>query len=85
MTLPWQLAFLLIGSDPVRFRPMMIPSIAEKFVFGLSMVVLFLQARVTLTDLLVVAPDFILGVLFILAFAKTSAAHPAASDARTAR
>lgn len=72
VTLPWQLAFLTIGSDPVRFRKMMIPSIAEKFVFGLSMVVLLMQARITPADLAVVSPDFVLGTLFIVAFVKTA-------------
>jgi len=31
VTLAWQLAFWVIGSDPERFRPLMIPSMIEKF------------------------------------------------------
>ena len=27
VTMAWQLAFWVIGSDPVRFRPMMLPAI----------------------------------------------------------
>jgi len=30
VTMAWQIAFLVIGSNPVRFRPLMIPSIIEK-------------------------------------------------------
>jgi hypothetical protein len=29
--LAWQVAFILISRDPVRFRPLMIPSMIEKF------------------------------------------------------
>jgi hypothetical protein len=31
VAMAWQIAFLVIGSSPVRFRPLMIPSIVEKF------------------------------------------------------
>jgi hypothetical protein len=31
----WQLAFILIARDPVRFRPMMIPAILEKLVYSI--------------------------------------------------
>ena len=31
VALAWQIAFLVIGSSPGRFRPLMIPSIVEKF------------------------------------------------------
>jgi len=29
--LAWQIAFLIIAKNPVRLRPMMIPSVVEKF------------------------------------------------------
>jgi len=31
VTMAWQIAFLIIGSDPDRFRLLMIPSMIEKF------------------------------------------------------
>ena len=74
MTIAWQLAFLVIGSDPVRFRPLMIPSMVEKFYTVLSMAALFVQGRIALTDMIVISPDLALGILFVIAFAKTSAA-----------
>src|ERR1700722_12860196 len=46
VALAWQLAFLIIGSDPVRYRPMMIPAIAEKFLYGVTLIVLYLQERI---------------------------------------
>jgi len=30
VALAWQVAFFVIGSDPARFRPLMIPAILEK-------------------------------------------------------
>jgi hypothetical protein len=77
VTMAWQFVFLVIGSDPARFRLMMIPSMLEKFGFIASMGVLYIEARVTLTDVAVVAPDIVLGVLFTIAFAKTSASSGA--------
>jgi len=43
--LVWQIAFLIIGSDPVRFRPMMIPAMLEKFGYVITLLVLYLQKR----------------------------------------
>src|ERR1700737_3013346 len=38
--LAWQIAFFFIASDPVRYRPLMIPSTFEKFSYGAAVVVL---------------------------------------------
>jgi len=45
VALAWQVVFFLIGRDPVRFRPMMLPSVLEKLGYGLAVVVLFAAAR----------------------------------------
>jgi hypothetical protein len=73
VTMAWQFAFLVIGSDPSRFRLMMIPSAAEKLGYVLSMGLLYIEGRIAVTDVMTVAPDLLLGVLFAIAFAKTSA------------
>ena len=36
VAISWQLAFLLISKDPLRYRAMMIPSILEKTAFGVA-------------------------------------------------
>lgn len=69
--LAWQFAFLVIARDPVRFRLMMIPSILEKWGYGLSFAVLYLQRRLHPQDLLFAVIDLVFGVLFLLAFFKT--------------
>ena len=70
--LAWQIAFMIIGSDPLRFRPMMIPSVVEKFTFGIAIVVLVIQGRTNSGDLLFAGIDLTLGVLFAVAYWRTS-------------
>jgi hypothetical protein len=74
ITLAWQLAFLVIGSNPARFRPLMLPSVLEKFGYVVTLAVLHGQGRVSRTDAQALLPDLILGVLFIASFVKTRAA-----------
>ena len=70
--LAWQFAFLLIAHDPVRFRPMMVPAMVEKFTYGMAVVVLVMQGRTNQRDLIFAATDLTLGILFIVAFRKTT-------------
>jgi len=71
--LAWQAVFLVIARDPLRFRLMMIPSVIEKFGYGASLLVLYLQRRLHAADLVFGVVDVLLGVLFLLAFFRTSA------------
>lgn len=68
----WQLAFLWIASDPVRFRPMMILAALEKFGFLATLVTLVLQGRIAGEHLAIAIPDTVLGILFVMAFARTA-------------
>jgi hypothetical protein len=69
--LVWQIAFLLIATDPARFRPMMIPSVLEKATWFFTVVVLYLQHRTGMRMLTAAIADAILGLLFIASFLKT--------------
>jgi len=69
--LAWQIAFLFIAREPVRLRPMMIPSVVEKFTFGVAVVTLVMQGRMHRTDLVFAATDLTLGVLFVSAYVVT--------------
>lgn len=71
VALAWQLAFFLIGSDPVRFRPLMIPGILEKLGYVVGTTALHLQGRLSDIDAASAVPDAVLAVLFVAAFAKT--------------
>jgi len=68
--LVWQLTFLMIGSDPVRYRPLMIPAMLEKFVYVVTLIVLYLQGRIGPKEMFGLT-DLILGLLFVAAYLKT--------------
>jgi hypothetical protein len=69
--LAWQIAFIVIARDPVRLRPMMIPSVLEKFSYGIAVVSLVMQGRMHRSDLVFAGTDTLLGVLFVVAYMKT--------------
>jgi hypothetical protein len=71
VALVWQLAFFVIGRDPVRFRPMMLPAMAEKFMHVATMTVLYLRGTLTAQQLAFNLPDLVLGALFVIAYLKT--------------
>ena len=70
--LAWQIAFLIIGTDPVRLRPMMIPSMVEKFAYGIAVVALVVHGAMHRSDLVFAGTDLVLGVLFVAAWVQTS-------------
>ena len=71
IALAWQLVFLVIGSDPARFRVLMIPAIVEKCGFIIPTTILYRQGRISALDASAAVPDLILGLLFIAAFMRT--------------
>jgi hypothetical protein len=68
VAMAWQIAFLIIGSNPLRFRPLMIPSIVEKVGFVVVAAVLYSKAHISADEAMVAVPDLLLAVLFIAAF-----------------
>ncbi len=71
VALAWQIAFIFIARDPIRFRPMMIPAILEKLVYSTPVIILVLQKRTNPTDLMFSATDLTLGALFLAAYLRT--------------
>ena len=71
VALAWQIAFLVIGSNPARFRALMVPAMLEKFGYVTNLGVLFGQGRIAVVDAMAAVPDGLLGLLFILAFVRT--------------
>jgi hypothetical protein len=69
--LAWQIAFLIIATNPVRFRPLMIACVVEKFSYAVTLIVLYLQRRLHASDLTFGVVDLLFGVLFVLAFSRT--------------
>ncbi|MFZ0418406.1 MAG: hypothetical protein WAM04_09880 [Candidatus Sulfotelmatobacter sp.] len=77
--LAFQVAFIVIARDPVRLRPMMIPSVLEKFGYGATLLVLYLQNRLHPQDLALGGIDLLFGVLFLAAFFRTGDSNAAKS------
>ena len=71
VTLAWQVAFLVIASNPLRLRPMIAVAILEKFGYVTSLGVLYARGQLQVGQVAVGGPDLLLGLLFIAAFLKT--------------
>jgi hypothetical protein len=72
VTLAWQVAFLVIASDPVRFRPLMIPAVVEKATFVIAVLLLYRSGRVASATLVLGLIDMTLGILFGISFLRTA-------------
>ena len=73
VAMAWQLAFLIIGTDPVRFRPLMLPAIIEKLGHVTTVGILYARGRIGQADAATALPDVVLGILFVAAFASSAA------------
>jgi hypothetical protein len=71
VTFAWQIAFLIIASDPVRFRLLMLAAILEKFPFTLAAMLLYAAGQVPATILAAGLIDGALGVFFAIAYIAT--------------
>ena len=73
IALAWQVAFLMIGSDPARYRPLIIPSLIEKLTYVIAVVVLVSQGRMRQPELAFAGTDSLLAILFVIAYFKIPA------------
>ena len=79
VAISWQIAFLVIAKDPLRYRIMMIPSIAEKLTFGIAVLFLFFGHRTSSMTLTFAIIDLVLAAALFLAYLRTSARDAAAT------
>lgn len=75
VALSWQPVFLVIGSNPVRFRPLMLVSILEKLAYFVPAVILYSQHRIHPGDLFISFGDALLAALFFAAYFKTPSSN----------
>jgi hypothetical protein len=73
VALAFQFVFLVIATDPFRYRPMILPSILEKVSYGVALITLMAQHRLPTSVFVVGSMDWILAVLFLAAYLKTPA------------
>jgi len=71
VTTVWQIAFLVIASDPVRFRPLMPVAVMEKAGWIGTLVVLYATGQISASVFPFGAVDSLIGLLFAIAFVKT--------------
>ncbi len=71
VTLAWQLLFLLIAYDPIRYRPAMLPALVEKIGFVAAVFSLFALDRVSGNIVVFAAFDAMWFVLFAIALLRT--------------
>ncbi len=76
VALAWQLLFIVIARDPVRFRPAMPVAVVEKVSFGAAAVVLYLQGRLAAAVFAAGLVDLVLAALFLAAFRLTPRVEP---------
>jgi hypothetical protein len=67
----WQILYLLLSSDPVRYRPMMIPAFLAKGSGTVALTWLYVLGRVSSQWVGIGTVDGIFAVLFLVAFRAT--------------
>ncbi len=70
IALAWQWAFFAIAKEPVKLRPIMLPAIAEKWLFAAACFVLIALGRAPADLIVPAAIDVIFGVLFFVSYRR---------------
>jgi hypothetical protein len=79
----WQLAFLVIARDPVRYRPLMPVAVVEKAAFGVPAIILYALGRLSAQMLGAGLIDLTLGTFFIAAYRRTAERELRSQSAQT--
>ena len=77
VALAWQVLFLVLSTDPVRYRAMILPSILEKVSYGIALIVLLSQGRLALSAFAIGSVDWIFAFLFLAAYFTTKSPRAA--------
>jgi hypothetical protein len=78
VTLAWQFLFLVIASNPVRYRPAMLPAMLEKASFAFAILILYAADRVSGMWVGFASMDATWLVLFFIAWLLTPTISPGA-------
>ena len=70
VTLAWQIVYLVIAGDPVKYRTIILIAILAKLSYGLAMSLLFATGRVPMVTFLTSLPDLVWAALFAIAYWK---------------
>src|SRR5580765_1396408 len=67
----FQFVFLIIASDPVKYRPLILAALVEKFPFLFTVIFLYLQSRVGWQIVAAGSIDGFWGVMFFVSYLMT--------------
>jgi hypothetical protein len=71
VTAVWQILFLVISRNPVRYRPLMIVCAMEKTAMLITFLLLYPDGRFPLSWIPFLIIDMAFGALFLLSYART--------------
>jgi hypothetical protein len=71
IVLAWQVAFLVIGNNPLQYRGLMPVTVLEKLPYAVAVTALFVQGRVAGMMLVFAFVDSVWAVLFFVAYVQT--------------
>jgi hypothetical protein len=77
VTLAWQIAFLIVASDPLRYRPIIGAAIVEKLAWAATVGILYAQGRISRGLIPLGLVDLVLATLFTIAFVRTASSSRA--------
>lgn len=64
----WQILYLFLSKDPIRFRPMMIPSFFAKASAPIALMWLYIQDRISNQWVAAAILDGVFAILFLVSF-----------------
>jgi hypothetical protein len=64
----WQILYLFLSKDPIRFRPMMIPSFFAKASGSIALMWLYIQDRISSQWVATAILDGVFAILFLISF-----------------
>lgn len=71
VALAWQVVFLIIAQDPLRYRPLMLAAVLEKLGFAVAAALLFAGGRLAVSMFAFSLVDAMLAVLFAIVYWQT--------------
>ena len=72
VTLAWQIAFLIMATDPLRYRPLLLAALVEKGSYALAAFWLFALGRIPPVVLGAGVMDLTLGLFVVAAYVATA-------------
>ena len=71
VTLVWQILFIFIALNPLKYRPVMLFCVIEKLCLVPTFIILFPQGRFPALWILLMIIDIAFGVAFVISFIKS--------------